>query len=101
MKTDPSPRDLKRRKYTEEDRILMSIRYLFTTVKVYKTEYVNKEGKKVVYENIQVYKGKEHRELTKEEIEFIRSHSAYEIAKHFNKSTSWAYSRMLGNSYTI
>lgn len=100
MKTNPSPRDLKRRKYTEDDRTIMSLRYLFNPVKFYKTEYVNKKGEKVVYTHTHAYKGREHRDLTREEIEFIHSHSAYEIAKHFNKSTTWAYGRIAGN-YTI
>lgn len=100
MKTNPTARDLKRRKYTEDDRIIMSLRYLFNPVKIYKTEYVNKKGEKVYYVNKQCYRGKEHRDLTKEEIEFIHTHSAYEIAKRFNKSTTWAYARMAGN-YTI
>ncbi len=100
MKTNPTQRDLRRRKITEDERILMSLRYLFEPVKVYKTEYVNKRGETVFYENRQISRTKEHRDLTKEEIEFIHNHSAYEIAKHFNKSTTWAYARKTGN-YTI
>lgn len=100
MKTNPTQKDLKRRKISEDDRILMSLRYLFNPVKIYTSEYINKKGQKVIHEHRHEYKGKVHRDLTKEEIEFIHTHSAYEIAKHFNKSSSWAYARIAGN-YTI
>lgn len=100
MKTNPTQRDLRRRKINEEDRTLMSIRYLFEPVKVYKTKYVNKEGETVYYNNIQINRGKQHRNLTPEEIEFVKHHTATEIAKHFNKSSTWAYARIAGN-YTI
>lgn len=100
MKTEPTKRDLKRRKISEEDRTLMEIRYLFEPVKFYKTTYVTKSGETKTYVNRQVNKNKEHRNLTPEEIEFIKTHSATEIAKHFNKSSTWAYSRIAGN-YTI
>lgn len=38
--------------------------------------------------------------ITKEDMEYIKTHSAVEIAKHFNRSTTWAYSRMNGTKTT-
>lgn len=100
MKANPTKRDLRRRKISEDDRTLMDIRYLFEPYKVYTSKYVDKNGNEKVYSNPVITKKKEHRELTAEEIEFIHKHSACEIAKHFGKSTTWAYSRKAGN-YTI
>lgn len=100
MKTEPTQRDLRRRKINEDDRTLMSIRYLFEPVKVYKTKYVNKKGETIYYDNKQIDRSKQKRNLTPEEIDFVKRHSANEIAKHFGKSTTWAYSRIAGN-YTI
>lgn len=41
-----------------------------------------------------------HEPITKEDMEYINTHSAVEIAKHFNRSTTWAYSRMNGTKTT-
>lgn len=41
-----------------------------------------------------------HEPITKEDMEYIKTHSAVEIAKHFNRSTTWAYSRMNGTKTT-
>ena len=41
-----------------------------------------------------------HEPITNEDMEYIKTHSAVEIAKHFNRSTTWAYSRMNGTKTT-
>ena len=43
---------------------------------------------------------RKHEPITKEDMEYIKTHSAVEIAKHFNRSTTWAYSRMNGTKTT-
>lgn len=79
-----------------DSKALSDLKFLFEPVKVYKLKYIKKNGEAVYYINRQIYKGKEHRNMTTDEIDFVNTHSAPQIAKHFGKSTSWAYARKSG-----
>lgn len=66
---------------------------------VCKSKYIKKNGEESVYTYTKLREVKTKRMLTSDEIEYINTHSATEIAKHFNKSTTWAYNRKSGNYY--
>lgn len=88
------------RKIPEEDRVLMSLKFLFEPSKCYEQKYLTKDGKEKTYINRQVLKRRETRAMTAEEINFVKTHSAIEISKRFGRSTSWSYGRIAGN-YTV
>lgn len=59
-----------------------------------------KSGKTYNYNIKYKYNKIKRRNLTEEEINYIQTHTAIEIQKHFNKSTSWVYARIAGDYTT-
>lgn len=81
----------------EYNRILKQIKNLFTEDKQ-GTYYQTVNGKTYKYEKI--YVKRPRRNLTEEEITYLKTHSVTECSRYFNKSTTWVYDRLAGDYTT-
>lgn len=81
----------------EYNRILKQIKNLFIEDK-HGTYYQTINGKVYKYEKI--YIKRPRRNLTKEEIAYLKSHTVKECSEYFKKSTTWVYDRLAGDYTT-
>lgn len=79
--------------------IIKSIRYLFEPYSCYNVYYTKKNGERKCYQSTYIKKTQAPTPLTDEDIEFIQTHTITQIAKQFNKSTTWCYRRKGGYYY--